>query len=134
MNVQFQDLQENDNPRNGEGFADLYELLGLLDELRHSRPPFMCELVGDNGFTLTVGIGGESACIQHARSDGTPPYLMAVDPKPLGSTGEEKEFLVGGTATPIDGRYCLPFAKVKEVVAEFLASGSRSAAVNWEEF
>ena len=134
MNVQFQDLEKDDNPRNGESFANPEELLDLLDELRSSRPPFMCELVGNNGFTLTVGIGGDTGCVQHAPSDGTPPYLMAIDPTTGKSTVEEMEFVVGGTATPIDGRYCLPFATVKDVVAEFAVSGNRSAAVNWEEF
>jgi len=134
MNVKFQDLEMDENPRNGEGFTSPEELLHLLDELGRSRPPFMCELIGDNGFTLTVGIGGDTGCVQHAPSDGTPPYMMAVDPTEQGSTVDEMEFVVGGTATPIDGKYCLPFATVKKVVADFAASGSQSAAVNWEEF
>jgi hypothetical protein len=134
MNVRFQDLEEHDNPRNGERFADTHELVALLEQLRRSRSPFMCELVGDNGTTLTVGIGGDNGCVQHARGDGTPPYLMALMPPEGQSVLHEMEFLVGGTPTPIEGRYCLPFGKLAEIVAEFAASGKRSDAVNWEEF
>jgi hypothetical protein len=134
MNVKFHDLERDDNPRNGDCFTAPDELLDLLYELSCSRSPFMCELVGDNGFTLLVGIGGETGCVQHSPDDGAPPYLMAVDPTASESTVKEMDFLVGGTATPIRGRYCLAFATFKNVVAKFVSTGNRSRAVNWEEF
>jgi Immunity protein Imm1 len=134
MKVIFQDLEDRDNPRNGETFASVSQVVDLLDELRCSRPPFMCELIGDNGFTLTVGLGGEIGCVQHAPSDGTPPYLMAVDSTKVEPNAGDMEFVVGGTATPIDRRYCLPFQSVNQIVAYFTETGDRSPAVSWEEF
>ena len=132
MTVRFQDLQDADNPRNGKIILLTEDLSALLDELNLSRPPFMCELADDNGSTLTVGVGGTIGCVQHGRSDGTVPYLMATENKPQTIVEQDAEFLVGGTLTPIEGKYCLPFDRVKEVIVEF-ASGSISKKVNWEE-
>jgi hypothetical protein len=131
MNTRFQDLENDDNPRNGQVLSDRPGVMALLEELREIRPPFICQFVGDHGFNLTVGIGHEFGCVQHSANDGTPPYLMATEPT---SDQSEMEFILGGTATPIDGRYRLSFSTVKEVVAAFVASGGRSDTVKWEEF
>jgi Immunity protein Imm1 len=130
MNTTFQDLQHDDNPRNGEVMGDPQTVVALLDELRTVRPPFMCQFVGDNGYNLTIGIDEDIGCVQHSANDGSPPYLMAVDP-----TGHHQrmEFVVGDTATPIDGRYRLPIRTVRELVATFITSGGRSNCVEWEE-
>lgn len=45
------------------------EVLALIESLRN-RPPFFCELVGENGFNLLVGIGGDVGCAQLSRTDG----------------------------------------------------------------
>ena len=134
MKVQFQDLEDRGNPRNGESFASASQVVGLLDELRCSRPPFMCELIGANGFTLTVGLGGDIGFVQHAPSDGTPPYLMAISSTEVEPDAGDMEFLVGGTTTPIDRRYRLSFDEIKAIVVEFVVSGNRSSKVKWEEF
>lgn len=134
MTARFEDLEHDDNPCNGGAFSEPHQLIALLENLRRTRSPFMCELVGDCGDSLTVGVGREIGCVQHARSDGTGPYLMAVDPATSGSRLDEMEFAVGGTPTPIDGRYCLSFAKLCEIVAEFVMTGNRSNTVKWEEF
>jgi hypothetical protein len=131
MNVTFQDLQNEDNPRNGESFEDASTLTALLMELRLIQPAFMCQFLGDNGYNLTVGIDRSFGCIQHSANDGAPPYLMAVG---LSPHDHQMEFAVGGTATPIDGRYRLPFDTLHNVVATFVATGSRSNCVKWEEF
>ena len=130
MNTTFQDLQHDDNPRNGEVIGDPLRVEALLDELQTTQPPFMCQFVGENGYDLTVGISPEIGCVQHSANDGSPPYLMAVEPS---ARHQEMEFVVGDTTTPINGRYRLPFHTVKEVVATFVASGQRSRAVKWEE-
>jgi hypothetical protein len=132
MNARFQDLENEQNPRNGEVLSDRPSVVALLDKLRGIQPPFMCQFVGDNGFNLTVGIDREFGCVQHSANDGMPPYLMAVSTN-AGSDDRELEFVVGGTATPIDGRYRLRFHTVTEVVAEFVTSGQKSSKVVWEE-
>jgi hypothetical protein len=133
MKVKFQDLEELDNPRNGEHLASASQVVGLLDDLHSSRPPFMCELIGDNGFMLTVGIASEDGCVQYSPSDGNPPYYMAVGSPQLQANMGDVEFTVGGTATPIDRRYCLPFDRVKQIASYFTQTGDRSPDVPWEE-
>ncbi len=133
MNTTFQDLEDERNERNGLQLRDRLSVVELLDDLR-SRPPFMCQFTGDNGYDLTVGIARDFGCIQHAANDGTPPFLMAVQSAGPQSAPGEMEFAVGGTATPIDGRYRLTMEMLKEVVAEFVATGRKSDRVDWEEF
>jgi hypothetical protein len=57
MNTTFQDLQNNDNPRNGQVVDDHSTAMALLDQLRNVRPPIMCQLFGDNGYNLVIGVG-----------------------------------------------------------------------------
>lgn len=130
MRVQFRDLEDPDNPRNGQRTESGAEVLAWLDGMR-SRPPFLAELAGDHGFRLDVGIGGDVGCVQHSRSDGLPPYMMALNPEVPRT--EAIEFLAGGTPTPIDGRFCLSFPIIKAIVGDFVQSGERSSCVEWEE-
>ena len=130
MNTTFQDLEDEHNPRNGQVLSDRPGVLALLSELRIKRPPFMCQFVGENGYNLTVGVDHDFGSVQHSANDGMPPYLMATGPS---ADEHEMEFAVGGTATPIDGRYRLSFGIVQEVVATFVATGRRSDSVKWEE-
>jgi hypothetical protein len=131
MNVEFLDLEEQENPMNGERLASASHLVELLDELRSSRQPFMCQLIADNGSMLTVGSASDGGCVQHSPSDGGSPYFMAVGSSEANMG--EVEFAVGGTATPIDRRYCLPFKQVKNICSYFLQTGDRSPSVTWEE-
>jgi len=130
MNTTFQDLQHDDNLRNGQVVGDPASVAVLLDQLRMMRPPFMCKFVGDNGYNLTIGIDHEFRCVQHSANDGAPPCLMAVGPS---ADDRQMEFVVGDTATPIDGRYRLPFRTVQDLVVAFVASGQRGDSVKWEE-
>ncbi len=131
MSTTFQDLQYDDNPRNGQVVSDRSDLMAMLNQLRTIRPPLMCQFIGDNGYNLTVGIDHDFGCVQHSANDGVPPYLMAIGPQ---VDDRQMQFVVGGTATPIDGRYRLPFGTLGEVVATFVATGERSNSVVWEEF
>jgi hypothetical protein len=134
MKVRFYDLADKDNELNGTSYEDANLVLDLIDELRRAKPPFGCWLVGSNGFTLTLGVGNDFGFAQHARSDGLPPYMMAVYSDTGKSNACEGEFDVGGTPTPIDGRYILSFEFIKEVVREFINRGERSTQINWEEY
>jgi hypothetical protein len=132
MNTTFQDLQDDDNPRNGQVLDERQMVVTLLQDLRNIDPPFMCQFTGDNGFNLMVGVAHDFGCVQHSSNDGLPPFLMAV-PTRAPAHRSEIEFLVGDTPTPIDGRYQLAFDDLREVVAEFVATGERSDRVSWEE-
>src|SRR5262249_16874408 len=131
MIVRFFDQQDESNPLNGSIITDTEQLSRVLDSLR-SRKPFLAQLFGDNGYNLMVGIGGTIGCVQHSRSDGNSPYLVAAAPNPIAEEGDIV-FWGGNTATPVSKRYILPFEKVKEIAGYFLETGARSAKVHWEE-
>jgi len=130
MIITFFDREDDANCLNGTIIRDKSLLYQILDSLQ-SRIPFDCELVGDNGFCLLVGVGKEG-CAQYNRCDGTPPYMMAVDR----SKGWEKgyiEFLDGGTPSPVSKYYCMPFASVREIAGYFVETGRMYPAIAWEE-
>jgi hypothetical protein len=51
MKVEFFDREDRTNPLNGTELVTDVELSSLIEGLR-SRPPFFCELMGENGFKL----------------------------------------------------------------------------------
>lgn len=131
MKVQFFDRQNAANPLNGGYVEDLAGLRNVLGSAR-DRPPFFAELIGDNGFKLLLGLGSTEGCVQFSSVDGAPPYLMAVTPSQRDSEGE-LEFLIGGTASPVPRRYCLPYGAVEDIAAVFVQNGGRKSDVSWEE-
>ncbi len=78
-----------------------------------------------------AGIGGNVGCVQYSRSDGLPPYLMAVSSHPAMKRGCV-EFLTANTPTPIAARYIISFDEVKAIVIDFLKAGERSDVVLWQ--
>jgi hypothetical protein len=131
MRAVFNDLQDHFSRLHGATVNDRSELFALLDTVR-DRPSFGCELVGENNYKLTLGIGKIIGFVQHSRADGDTPYLLAVAQEKCCEL-DHVEFHVGGTATPIPQRFCLPFEALKEIVAYFVETGERSPAVSWEE-
>jgi len=107
------------------------EVLMGLEGLR-TRDPFFCELVGENGYNLLIGLGGDIGCAQYSRGDGDVPYLMAVT-NGVPDTTAHTEFLIGNTPTPVRGRCCLPFDVVRQIVAYFIETGCCDPGVPWEE-
>ncbi|HKF22887.1 MAG TPA: Imm1 family immunity protein [Candidatus Angelobacter sp.] len=132
MTVRFLDLEESSNPLNGTRIDDKGELLKLLDGLR-GRHPFLCQLAGDNGYMLMMGIGGPVGCVQHSPTNGDTPYLLAVSNAERDTDGEDVEFLAGGTPTPISPRNGFPFESVKQIAVYFLETGNRMPSISWEE-
>jgi hypothetical protein len=131
MTVVFFDLQESSNPMNALRITNKIELDEALEKLGN-REPFSFELVGENGYKLLVGFGKAIGCVQHSRTDGDTPYLMAVAP----GAWEAKdyfEFLAGDTPTPISKRYCMPWEQVRQIANYFLETGDRSPDISWEE-
>lgn len=131
MKMTFQDQQEPTNMANGRVLSAPADVAQLFESLR-GRPPFMFELIGENGHSLTVGYSDSVGAVQHAASDGQPPYMMAVNEE---AADDEAfvEFLAGGTPTPIPGRFCLPIERVVAIAQEFVATGDRPVAVTWDE-
>lgn len=132
MKVRYVNGQDKLDSMNGVDIAGPDELAELLDE-RRNRAPFIADLVADNGFELMIGMGRGFGCAQYSRTDGEPPYLMAVSPQRNVEKGYV-EFLVNNTPTPFAARYILTFEQVKAVSLHFLATGDRSSTVAWCEF
>jgi hypothetical protein len=130
MRIQFFDRQDSKNPANGETIEQADHLVDTLRRFTN-RKPFLCELVGENGYNLLIGIG-RLGCAQYSPGNGKPPYLVAVAPDPDPEL-EEVEFLTGDTPTPIPGRHILPFSLVEEIAACFQRTGEPSKSIAWEE-
>lgn len=121
MKIRYDNGQDKSDSMNGVDIVDADELAKLLDE-RRSRAPFIADLIADNGFELMIGIGRDVGCAQYSRTDGEPPYLMAVSPQRQMKSGYV-DFLVNNTPTPFAARYILTFEQVKAVSLHFLATG-----------
>src|SRR4051794_17919840 len=113
MRVAFFDLEDESNQLNGSVLVNEVEINSLLAELS-TRPPFIFELRGERGFMLQVGIAGSEGCVQHSPVSGDVPYMMAVAPET--DTGDDVEFALGGTLTPVSRRYILPIELVRQIV------------------
>jgi len=108
------------------------------------REPFICEIVGENGYKLGIGIGAEVGCVQFSRTDDEPPYLMASistaggdgtgdgDGTGNGAGSGDYSFLLGETPTPVDERFCLPMGRVIEIAQHFIETGLRCPLTTWE--
>jgi hypothetical protein len=131
MIVTLFDRQDERNPLNGSSHTRPSLLLDCL-RLLSSRPPFFCEIEGENGFKLLVGVGGNWSCIQHSSVDRAPPYLMAV-PKELQLGAQSMEFLMGNTPTPVHHRYILRAGFAEKVISFFVETGQKSESVEWAE-
>ncbi len=130
MIVKYFNRQDKSDPLNGRSISGRVQLVKLLDSVRGS-PPFVAELCGENGFVLTIGIGGDVGSVQHSRMDGALPYLMAL-PKHGRISKTDVEFRLGNTPTPIPARYILSFDEVRHIALHFLETGERSADFAWE--
>lgn len=132
MKAVFNDLQDFSSSLDGATVHDPQELFAVLDSARN-RKPFACELEGDNGYKLTLGVGKEYGFVQHSRIDADSPYLVAVAETEPASGEEYVEFLCGDTPSPVPMRNVLPFETVKDIAAYFIQTGERSPAVSWDE-
>jgi hypothetical protein len=130
MKVEFFDREDRTNPLNGTELVTDVELSSLIEGLR-SRPPFFCELMGENGFKLLVGIGDDVGCVQHSAWDGNSAYLMATN-NSVFDINDCVSFLIGGTPTPVARYYCMSMELVKQIANYFIKTGDRCADVRWE--
>ena len=132
MKAIFVDLEEDDNPMNGNVVATSTDVQNMFQLLR-GRRPFMFQLQLEDGRTLDIGIAGDVGCIQHSPSDGMPPYRMATTSSNSQIGQGDTEFSVGGTATPIDNRYCLPSQAIERIVQYILDGRGSPDGIAWDD-
>jgi hypothetical protein len=127
MVVVFFDRENWENPNNGTAVGDAAHLVSVLAALA-GQPPFFFELECSNGRKLLVGHGDGVGCAQFTDEEG----LAAVAVSPTPARDEVVEFLMGGTATPVLPRYCMPLSLALQIAEHFVRTGNRSAATAWE--
>lgn len=130
MIIRYMNQQDESDPMNGIAIASKTELSRLL-RARRNNAPFVARLSGDNDFEITVGIAGNLGCVQHSRSDGSLPYLMAHSLSPPLKSGDV-EFLTANTPTPVPAAEIISFEELEEIALHFLETGERSSSVLWE--
>lgn len=62
MNTVIQDLQNQNNSRNGQVFSDRESVVSLLQDLLTIESHSMCQFTGDNGVNLIVEIAHDFGC------------------------------------------------------------------------
>jgi hypothetical protein len=131
VKVQFFDRHDAGNTLNGVMVTDSRLLRLILDDIdmRH-RSPFFAELIGENDTKLLLGLGPSVGCVQFSATDGSPPYLIAVEGGP--ERGGEQGFFMGNALTLIPRRYCVPMGKVLEIAILYFERGERASTVGWE--
>jgi len=130
MIATFRDMENKANELNGTAIHDGDRLRQILYGMQ-DKEPFVCELVGDNGFYLAIGVG-PVGFVEYSRYDGSPPHLMAVSPVNA-VEDNDKEFLAGGTPTPVEARFCMPFDDVVKIAVYFLENSAACPFFSWEE-
>ncbi|CAN5154424.1 hypothetical protein BH11CYA1_BH11CYA1_07270 [soil metagenome] len=128
MKVQFVDFSLERRPE--RTFQTTTELTSFLRQLQ-SEEPSAGELVGENGYKLTVGIDGQVAFVQYSNTNGDPPYLVAQARTIV--TKKKHDFIVTGSPTEVDGKCCLPFSEFEKVVCDFMETGQKSPFVEWAD-
>ena len=131
MRIEFVDREDESNPLNGSIFDSDVELLTALKSLRQ-RAPFFCELVGEHGRNLLIGLGPELNCVQYSPSDGEPPYFVALGPNENAGANQYLEFFMGGQLSEVPAQYGLPPHLADAIARHFLRTGERSPLVPWE--
>ncbi len=131
MIVKFYDIQDTNNPFNGKSFESCDPLIDRLRDFQR-REPFFCELVGQNGYKLLIGLGNPWSCVQYSKVGGELPYLMAIA-NGTKLPGDDLEFLAGNTITPVRFRYALSSDTLWRVIRHFFETGEPSRDVRWEE-
>ena len=129
MIVRYDNEQSASDPLSGAAIDGSLRLAQLL-ESRRDNAPFFARLTGDNGFEIMIGIARDVG-VQYSRSNGRPPYLMAVSYDPPVKRGCV-EFLAANTPTPIAARYIISFDELKTIALHFLNTGERSDSTSWQ--
>jgi hypothetical protein len=72
IQLRVDNLQGQHHPIDATAVRQEQELRHVLDEFRR-REPFIAESTAENGFKLTIGIGGSIGCAQYSHSNGLRP-------------------------------------------------------------
>lgn len=127
MRLHFKDYAAE--PQLERNFEAASILGDFLEQQR--KTSMMCQLINENGYQLQIGIDGHIGCAQFLSIDDLPPYYVALTQTEVVESSHI--FDLGGSATEMASKYCLPFDLLKKICLDFLETGRRSKFVEWEE-
>lgn len=116
------------------GVAGPEDLERLLDQLSSeaAAQPFMAELVTAAGARLGIGLGSTSGSVLSFKECDDPPYFVSVGRSELVSD-DDVGFYFQGRWSEFPSSALVPVGLAREAAHEFLSTGQRPDAVNWDE-
>jgi hypothetical protein len=110
--------------------SSVAEVEEILSSIESSSKPLILTIECGSA-ELAVGLSSAGCFVQLAAASGEPPYFVTVgDPAAAGVV----PFLFHGAHhTEVSRRHLISHAQARLVVTEFVASGSRSPQILWEE-
>lgn len=114
-----------------ETVEEVEELEAVLRHVHEQRSTFVDIVIPAYRNMLMVGVDELCGCIMFMdKSEDSLYHMVLGDPD---APDEDFEFYVGGTATPISLRYCIPMEKVIDLVKHFFLHGEFPDGIEWEE-
>lgn len=110
------------------------------DELKHAldnieamvnpdRP--MIVFVEAHGYQVCLGLGHKESFVHFEQSSGDPPYMVTLGNRD--AEGIVAFYLFGNHHTEIRQRHLIPVVKARNLLYEWIQTGTRPTNVEWEE-
>lgn len=115
--------------------TDADELERLLDHLSAqaaAAQPFIAEFVTSNGARLGVGLGASAGTVLSFKESDDPPYYVSAG-RPEWAGEEDVGFYYQGRWSEFSEEALVPTGLGRLATEQFLATGERPEAVEWEE-
>ncbi len=84
-----------------------------------------------HGYEVEIGLGLPEGFVHVEHESGLPPYYTTLGDE--SAAGEVPFYLFGDHRTVIDRRHLIPVLQARQVLHEFMETGSRPATVRWEK-
>ncbi len=98
-----------------------------------SSPNAIVNIWSPSGDTLSVGISGDSACMNFTDSSGDGPYYKVLGHSELSDENGVVVFRYEGEWTEIPRRNCVPVDVMIKGAREFYRTGDLPESLEWEE-
>jgi hypothetical protein len=84
-----------------------------------------------HGYSVDLAFGLAESFVSLEHESGMPPYFTTLGDAT--AEGEVEFYLFGAHRTKVPRRNLIPMTQARQVVREFLETGSRSTSVRWEK-
>ncbi len=110
---------------------ELADQLESLSTEALANPPFMVDLISEDGSSLSIGLGRGISVAAFSSAEGNPPYYVS-----LGSFTDMPETIVyygGGQWTEFPGVSAVPLDDALDATRRFQATGRLPDNLKWRE-